>query len=567
MATKTIWEAIVEALQAEGVRRIYGLPGNPLHLVGDLVRHSDIEIVLVRHEHSAVACAYAEARLTGKPAVCFGNPGPGITNMVTGLLEATSGSLPVIALSNGSPASSMGMGAFQELDSVPMMRPVTKWAERIVDASATPWVMQRAFSLAVNGRPGAVFIDVPSDLGLRPAEIPDYRPSLGRHLSRADADAVAVAADRLAKARRPLLLCGAGAVASQAAAALMTLAESTSTPVFTTPGGRGVFPEGHDLSLGQVGLYFTKVGKDYYDDADLVISVGSRLEEFSTGAWRYYPKDAALVQIDIDPGAIAMNWRPDVALIGDAALVLRDLLAATTGQDPEQRAQRQADIIAAKAAFQVKVDTECAQQTRPIRPPQIVAAINRVFGHDTVMVHENGGADLWSYYWPYYKVLDVGDCVPMAEQTAMGMGVIGTIGAKLACPERNVVCVTGDGALQMAMMELATAVEQKCGVTWVVLNNQGLGWPQFLQVLEHQQQVATDFLAAPDLAALATAQGCFALRVEDPADVDAALRQALQANQSGQPALLDFHIAKHDYPDHFVRFHHEVFELGGVKPG
>jgi len=168
----TAWRAVAEALKAEAVPHIFGLPGNPLHLVDDVVKHTDIKNVLVRHEHSGVACAYAYARLTGRPAVCFGNPGPGITNMVTGLLEATSGCLPVICIANGVALATEGKGAFQELDSVALMRPVTKWAVRPTTPESIPWVMQRAFSLASNGKPGAVFIDIPSDIGLVEVEMP-----------------------------------------------------------------------------------------------------------------------------------------------------------------------------------------------------------------------------------------------------------------------------------------------------------------------------------------------------------------------------------------------------------
>ncbi|MDP6030604.1 MAG: thiamine pyrophosphate-binding protein, partial [Arenicellales bacterium] len=153
MVKLTPWQMVVEALKAEGIDRVFGLPGNPLHFVADLNQHSDIKPILVRHEHSGATLAYATARMTGRPAVCFTNPGPGITNLATALLEATCGSLPVIALSNGVPLSTDGMGAFQELDSVALMRPVTKWATRVVDPQPTPWVMQRAFSLAKNGRP------------------------------------------------------------------------------------------------------------------------------------------------------------------------------------------------------------------------------------------------------------------------------------------------------------------------------------------------------------------------------------------------------------------------------
>jgi len=561
---KTVWQAVVEALEAEGTKMIFGLPGNPLHLVGDLVKHTRIKLVLPRHEHGGVACAYGYARIRNGPAVCFGNPGPGITNMVTGLLEATCGSLPVICLTNGVPMGSDGRGAFQELDSVSLMRPVTKWAVRPTAAEAVPWTMQRAFSLAQNGRPGAVFIDIPSDLGLVEAVLPAYTPSLGRQRSRPEAGAVRRAAELLGRAKRPLILCGSGAVASGAFAAVAALSDKLGCPVVTTPGGRGAFPEDHPLALGQVGLYFSEVGKAYYDDADVLLSVGSRLEDFSTGDWQYFPKNGRLIQVDVDPEAIGLNFHPDVALVGDARLVIEDLLAAATDGDAEQRKARLARIAKEKARYLKTVESEGARRSGKLRVPQILHGIMKVFGKDTILVNENGGADLWSYYWPYYRVRDVGDCLPMAEQTAMGMGVIGAIGAKLAAPDKNVVCVAGDGALQMAMMELATAAEQSCGVTWIVLNNQALGWPQYIQVLEGQETVGTNFEVSPDFVKLAEAQGCVGLSVAKPAEIEGALSQALKANRKGRPVLVEFRIAKHDYPAQFTRFHQEIWGLGSA---
>jgi len=561
---KTVWQAVVEALEAEGTKMIFGLPGNPLHLVGDLVKHTRIKLVLPRHEHGGVACAYGYARIRNGPAVCFGNPGPGITNMVTGLLEATCGSLPVICLTNGVPMGSDGRGAFQELDSVSLMRPVTKWAVRPTAAEAVPWTMQRAFSLAQNGRPGAVFIDIPSDLGLVEAVLPAYTPSLGRQRSRPEASAVRRAAELLGRAKRPLILCGSGAVASGAFAAVAALSDKLGCPVVTTPGGRGAFPEDHALALGQVGLYFSEVGKAYYDDADVLLSVGSRLEDFSTGDWQYFPKNGRLIQVDVDPEAIGLNFHPDVALVGDARLVIEDLLAAATDGDAEQRKARLARIAKEKARYLKTVESEGARRSGKLRVPQILHGIMKVFGKDTILVNENGGADLWSYYWPYYRVRDVGDCLPMAEQTAMGMGVIGAIGAKLAAPDKNVVCVAGDGALQMAMMELATAAEQSCGVTWIVLNNQALGWPQYIQVLEGQETVGTNFEVSPDFVKLAEAQGCVGLSVAKPAEIEGALSQALKANRKGRPVLVEFRIAKHDYPAQFTRFHQEIWGLGSA---
>ncbi len=562
MARKTVWRAVAEALQAEGVRHLFGLPGNPLHLVADVHKHTDIDIVLTRQEHGGVSCAYAYARMTAAPAVCFGNPGPGITNMATALLEATSGCLPVVCIANGVGMAAEGQGAFQELDSIAFMRPVTKWAVRPTAPASVPWAIRRAFSIARNGKPGAVFVDIPSDIGFAEANMPAYVPSPGRHRSRPDAAGVRAAAKLLVQARHPLMLCGSGAVSAGAYREVAALAEAVGMPVFTTPGGRGILSEDHALSLGQVGLYFSEFGKDYYERADLILSVGSRLEDFETGGWKYFPEGAKLIQIDIDADTIGMNWVPDAALVGDAALALADLGAALRGVDRAGRGRRLAAMGRAKSRFLRRVDAEGAARSGRLRTPQILHGVNRVFGRNTILVNENGGADLWCYYWPYYRVLDPGDCVPMAEQTAMGMGVIGTIGAKLARPRKNVVCITGDGAMQMAMAELATAAERRCGVTWVVLNNRSLGWPQYLQVLEGKPRVATDFAVSPDFVALAEAQGCRGIRVTKPAEIEPALEAALSANRRGIPVLLDCHIPKHDYPPQFTRFHREIWGLG-----
>ena len=257
-----------------------------------------------------------------------------------------------------------------------------------------------------------------------------------------------------------------------------------------------------------------------------------------------------------------MNFRPDVALVGDATLALNDVIAALGRITSKLRDTRVDAIAKAKAPHLRKVEREGARRGGKLRTPQILHGVMKVFGKDTILVNENGGADLWSYYWPYYRVQDIGDCVPMAEQTAMGMGVIGTIGAKLAAPDKKVVCVAGDGAMQMAMMELATAAEQNCGITWIVLNNQALGWPQYIQMLEGQATAGTDFNVSPDFAKLAEAQGCLGLKVAKLDEIEGALKRALRANRKGRPALVEFRIGKHDYPAQFARYHQEIWGLG-----
>lgn len=554
------WQAIVEALKAEGVTRVFGLPGNPKHLLNDLADHSDITFVLVRDEKSAVACAYAWGRLTGQPGVVFSNPGPGITNLVTGLLEATCGSVPLVAIANGVVQMQEGMGAFQELDTRTLMRPVTKWMERVADIRRLPWVMRRAFATARSGRPGAVYVEVPSDLADQRAEFPPYVPSQVHGRMRPDPQALARAADLLMSARQPVLVCGGGAIVSGAAPEVARIADRLAAAVMTTPSGRGIYPEDGPHALGQIGLYFTEAGKNWYDNADVVLVLGSRLEAFSTNSWALYPGRARLIQIDIDPLAIGMNWQPEVGVAGDIAASLRDLESELDRRGLRRDETRSERLASTSRAFTDRCLQDARQPHAPIRTRQLLESVNRIFGRDTILMKENGAADLWCYYWPYYRVLDVGDCVPMAEQTAMGMGAIGAIGAKMARPDKQVVCFVGDGAMQMSIVELTTAAEWKCGVTWVVLNNNAFGWVQYNQVLARRPLVNTGFAIDSDFAAIAKAQGCHGIRVTDAAQVDAAVQEARLLNQSGVPVLIDARIAKHDYSDHFVAVHHERIE-------
>ncbi|HVL58771.1 MAG TPA: thiamine pyrophosphate-binding protein [Burkholderiaceae bacterium] len=554
------WQAVVEALKAEGVTHVFGLPGNPKHLIYDLTEGSDIRFVLVRDEKSAVACAYAWGRLTGQPGVLFSNPGPGITNLVTGLLEATCGSVPIVALANGVVQSHEGMGAFQELDTRTLMRPVTKWMERIGDVRRIPWVMRRAFQTARSGRPGAVYVELPSDLADQRAELAPYQRSPAEAKTRPDPQRVTEAVELLMQARQPVIVAGGGAVVSGAAADVAALADRLAAAVLTTPSGRGIYPEDGPNALGQIGLYFTEAGKAWFDDADVLLVLGSRLEAFSTNSWKLYPKQARMIQVDVDPLALGMNWLPSVGLAGDVALTLRDLSAQLDSRGYRRDETRATRLAQTSRSFTERCLLDAREPQHPVRTRQVLEAVNRIFGRDTILMKENGGADLWCYYWPYYRVLDVGDCVPMAEQTAMGMGVIGAIGAKLARPDKQVVCFAGDGAMQMSLVELATAREWNCGVTWIVLNNQAFGWVQYNQVLEQRPLVATGFAVGSDFAAIAQAQGCHGIRVTEPGEVDAAVQEAQRLNREGMPVLIDVRIAKHDYHDHFVAIHRERLE-------
>src|SRR5579864_3145925 len=557
MPKLTGWQAVVEALRSEEVRRVYGLPGDPMHLYDALYDVPEIRPILVRHEASGAFMAMAEARLTNRPAIAHGSPGPGMTNLVSGMLEAYSACAPVIFLTTGTETTLMGMGAFQENDAISMARPVTKWAVRVERPERIPWTMRRAFSLAATGKPGPVLVEIPADVGTATAEMETYRPSLRPLRCAADPDALKAAAEIVAASTRPVLVAGGGVISSDAGADLVALAEQEHIPVMTTFSGRGSISEEHPLAFGLVGLYRTRPGKDLFNSADLLMTVGSRMEGFQSGDWKIFPDRARFLQIDIDPFEIARNWVPDAAVIGDASLVLRQLREALV-ESPGARRTRKAhaeECIRDKDAFSREVDAECAAANSiPLKSKRIVHELNAVFGRDTILVNENGGQDLWSYFHPYYRVLDAGDHVAMGEQTCMGAGITGAIGAKLARPGKKVVCVAGDGALFMMPQELSTAVQYKAPVTWIVLNTRSLGWPKWHQELHGRRYIATDFTAAPDIPALARAHGCAAEHVERPEEITPALRRALDANRAGTPAVVEFAVDTFDYYVGFKNF-------------
>jgi acetolactate synthase-1/2/3 large subunit len=555
--TRRPWAAVVEALEAEGVEYVFGLPGNPEYLYNDLFG-SSVQAVLVRMETSAVFMAMAYARVSGRIGVVHASPGPGMANLVPGLLEARDACSPLVCVVSAASRVNEGAGVFQDAPSLELVRPVTKWAVRVDLAERTAWTLERAFALARNGRPGPVFVEIPGDVAATDAEIPAYRRPLAPLRAGADPDALEAAARVLAEAERPVIWAGGGVGLAGAEAELAELAERIDAPVVTTPSGRGSISEEHRLAFGLVGLYRTESSARPVDEADAVLYVGTRLEEFQTGLGRYLPDEARAVQVDVDPSEIGRVVRPDVGLVGDAKLVLGRLAAAVprVGARPWT-----AELVAFREAFEEQVDGECAPVGESLLTRQVVHGLNRAFPEGFVLVNENGGQDLWSYYCPYLKVAGQGGCVAPAEQTVMGLGVAGAVGAKLARPGAQVVCVTGDGAFQMYLKEIPTAVQYRAPVLWVVLDNAGLHWVKWIARATGERYLAVDFEAQPDLAAVAQASGAQAERIEAPDELEGALVRARAALEAGRPAVLVCGIDTWDYPEGFVDFHREVWDL------
>ena len=560
-ARQTAWDIVVECLRVEGIPYVFGLPGDPRHLYDALSNAGDDgpKAIGVRYETSGAFMAMAYARVSGRMAACFGCPGPGVANLVPGILEAYSGCTPMLVLGVRAPRQTNGMGAFQETDHLGMLRPITKWATVVETPETLAWTLRRAVSVARDGKPGPVYVELPADIGLAAVDGQPYRaaPVIDRPTpSRA---AITEACDLIVAARRPLLIVGGGAYLARAGEAVAKLSEAFGIPIQTTPAGRSCVPEDHPLFVGLVGLYRTTVPREIYESADLIITVGSRMEEFQ-GGFLPRPADPRIIQIELDPFEIGRNWLPDVAVQADARKAVLAVIAELRlrRHQPVQSyvdevTRRRAEAI---AAVNAEADAAIASGAMPMRGVAIVNAVGRVFGRDTILVKENGGQDLWSYYWPTYQVLDTDGCVPPAEQTAMGYGVIGAMAAKLARPDRHVVCTTGDGAFQMSVHELGTAAQQKLPVTWVVLDDGAFGWVQWIQRRDLAGRiVATDFDPAVDLVGVAKASNCGATRVESADQLIPALEEAKRANAEGIPYVVVVPVDQSHHHAEFDRFH------------
>jgi acetolactate synthase-1/2/3 large subunit len=555
------WDVIVQGLEEEGVEHIFGLPGNP-HALYDSLYGTDIQPILVRHEASGAYMAYAYSKLKREPSICFGSPGPGVANMVSGILEAYSGCIPVIMLGSSAPLESSGKGAFQETPQVEIFNPITKWSYQIPRADRTSWAIRRAFHLAKNGKPGPIYLDIPLDVGQETTLKRGYVPSDPIIRIKPDQEEVKRVGDLLLNSENPVIVAGGGAHYSNASAELTALSELLAIPVLTTPSGRGIIPENHPLALGLVGLYRTKVGKKIYEESDLFMTLGSRNEEFQTRGGDYFPEGAEYVQVDIDHDEMGRNWLPDHPVVADIKLFLTSLLSVLRERienKPLEKSPRAERIINAKEEFLAEVEEECRDPSRPLKTKRVVHEANIVFGSNTILVNENGSQDLWSYYFPYYKVLDIDGCVTPAEQTCMGLGVVGAIGAKLAIPERNVICTTGDGAFQMVMQEITTAAQYRAPVTWLVMNNFSLGWIKLHQWAHGERYISVDFEAQPDFSKVAEACGCYGEKVTEPGEITPSLRRALKENENGRPAVLDFIVDPTDFSEGFKEFHPKIF--------
>jgi len=524
-------EAIIESLRKEGVDIIFGYPGGAILPTYDALFDSDIRHILVRHEQSAAHAADGYARATGKVGVCMATSGPGATNLVTGIANAYMDSVPLVAFTGQVPRALIGNDAFQEVDIKGITMPITKHSYLVQDASELPKIIKEAFYIASTGRPGPVLIDLPKDVTTEetefeyPAEVNlrGYKPKLMGNEQQIKRAALAIA-----KAERPVMYVGGGAITSNAAEEVRALAERIMAPVATTLMGIGVFPEDHPLALHMLGMHGTKYANYAVQESDLLIAIGVRFDDRVTGKVDSFAPEAKVIHIDIDPAEIGKNVRVDIPIVGDCKHVLQRLLKYVEKSRSERWIER---IKEWKKRFPLRYEPS----DTVIKPQYVVERIHKAC-KDAIIVTEVGQNQMWAAQFFTYTeprtFLSAGGLGPM------GYGFPAAIGAKLGRPEKTVFDIAGDGSFQMNSHELATAVKSDVPVIVAILNNSYLGMVrQWQELFFCRRYSETCIEGSVDFVKLAEAYGALGLRAERPSEVDDVIEEALRANR---PTVIDF---------------------------
>jgi acetolactate synthase I/II/III large subunit len=538
-------EAVVRMLQLHGVEIAFGMGGfQPLPYYDALARQQQIRHVLIRDEKHGAFMADGYARIKNRPAVADATLGPGATNLISGLAEAFGGSIPLIALTGEVNGLIGGRAATQESDQVGMIKPTAKMSIALDRIERVPELIRRAFTVATGGRPGPVHLNVREDVMHGRYDFPDgdlYAASeataAGRRRIRPDAQLVERAAEALRGAERPVILVGGGVHLAEGWHELTALAELTGIPVATTMSGKGAIVDQHPLSVGLFGRY-SRFANDLIKRADVLLVVGCKLGEIATSRWTLLPPDATIIQIDIDPTELGKVYRTELGLWGDAKLALADLAAALSGDRPrmaERALQQAAEVEQRRQVWAVDADPNYHSDERPIHSARLLHELRAALPDDAILVADGGFAAHWSGL--LFDVRVPGRTyIANRGHAAIGYGLSGAIGAKLAAPDRVVVALCGDNGFAMALAELETSRRVQAPVIAVVVDNMTLGYVKALQhSLYADRFISVDFLDV-DYGAVARQFGCYGARVEDPAQLRPVLREAIA---SGNTAVID----------------------------
>ena len=546
--------ALIDSIKRHGVEHIFGYPGGAILPIYDELYRAEaaggIQHILVRHEQGAAHAADGYARATGKVGVCFGTSGPGATNLVTGIATAHMDSIPMVIVTGQVPRPAIGTDAFQETDIYGITLPIVKHSYLVRDPRDMARIVAEAFYIASSGRPGPVLIDVPKDVGLEefdyvPVEpgavkLPGYRPTV-----KGNPRQINQALQLMQQARRPLLYVGGGAIAAGAHAEIKQLAELFNIPVTTTLMGKGAFDENHPLSLGMLGMHGTAYANFAVSECDLLICVGARFDDRVTGKLDEFASRAQVIHIDIDPAEVGKNRIPEVPIVGDVRLVLSDLLRRCREVGECVAANQTQEWLNRINRWREDYPLVVPHHADSMSPQEVIVELARQ-APQAYYTTDVGQHQMWSA-----QFLKNGPrrWISSAGLGTMGYGLPAAMGAKMALPNEEVICISGDSSFQMNLQELGTLAQYGINVKTVIINN---GWQgmvrQWQQAFFGERYSSSNMQAAmPDFELLAKAYGIKGMVIRSRDQLPDAIAEMLAHNG---PVLVDAHVTKDEncYP-------------------
>jgi acetolactate synthase-1/2/3 large subunit len=546
-------EATVAALEAAGADMLFGVQGGAIMPVYDALYDSEeLTHVTMAHEQGAAHAADAYGIVSGNPGVCMATSGPGATNLVTGIADASMDSDPLVALTGQVPTNFVGNDAFQETDTVGVTQPITKHSYFADDADTVGSDVGEAFALANEGRQGPTLVDLPKDVTQNETDvqaITPEKPDTYNPPTEADEDDVAAAATAIAEAERPVILSGGGVIKADASEELRAFAKEYGIPVITTMPGIGSFPEDHDLSLEWAGMHGTGYANMAITNTDCMLAIGTRFDDRLTGDVETFAPDAQIIHVDIDPAEISKNIEANHPLVGDARHVIRQLDDAIEGAyesadtSPAAYEEWREQCLTWKDEYPMTYDTP---DDEPLKPQYVVERFAEMADDDAIVTTGVGQHQMWaSQFWEFTEPRT---WVSSHGLGTMGYGVPSAIGAKLAAPDQEVVCFDGDGSFLMTVQELSVAVREDLDVTYVVLNNEAVGMVrQWQDGFYEGRRMASEYPWIPQFDMLAEAFGARGFRLEDYDEVDEVIEKAREYDG---PAVVDAIIdpAENVYP-------------------
>ena len=528
-------EAIIESLKNMGVKTIFGYPGGQTIPFYDMLYDADIDHILVRHEQAAAHAADGYARASGKVGVCLATSGPGATNLVTGIGTAYMDSSPIVAITGQVPTHLIGNDAFQEADIIGITMPIVKHSYQPKNPDLIPSMIKSSFEIASSGRPGPVLIDVPKEVQEGELtkfddsliETPGYNPTVKGNIKQ-----IKKARDLIKQAKKPMILAGAGVIISNACCELKTLANTINAPVMTSLLGKGAFDETDDLALGMLGMHGRKVSNDYINESDLLIAIGVRFSDRTTGRLDSFVPNTKVIHIDIDPAEIGKNVDVDLPIVGDAKNVLSSLNKVLKDYKVPSEVNDWTNMIKQKNK---DLKPRVSYDDVPLKPQTVIKEISDVLTPESILTTDVGQNQMWAAH--FFDTQKPRKFISSGGLGTMGFGFPAAIGAKVACPDDPVVSINGDGGFLMVCQELATVREYDIPVIAVVLENRTLGmvyqWQSLLYNERHSQTLLGN---SPDFVKLAESFGVNGVRITQPGETKEALSSAIKDNE---PILLN----------------------------